>query len=371
MKNTIIATANGNNKSRKKKAAGGCYQCGSDLHRAKECPDAVCKICGEAGHNFGSCPQKPLPPVDLGSFQAIADKNNNNNNDDDDNGGGFTYIELFAGLGGFRVALDKLGGKCVLASEVDRFCTKNYQVNFGDRPAGDVCRIESEHIPNHDLLVGGFPCQPFSSSGSRLGVEDPSGRGVLFREIVRILKHKRPRTFLLENVRGLLLHDGGKTLELIVRELEGCGYSVSYELVNAVNLVPQERCRLFFVGILMDDNRKQRDDDDDDDSSFVFPTLGKLNSNRGVEDIIQLQMDPCEMEKLLLSPNQLKKVRAQRYTKEHPEARFLSNRKLPAKTIQSSYTKYMVGSQLCIVSWLEQCYCVGGKLELRTGWREP
>ena len=306
---------------------GGCYHCGSESHRAKYCPNAVCRICGETGHDVGGCPRKPPPPVNLGKFRAVEQAYQEGSS-------GFTYIELFAGMGGFRVALDKLEGRCVFSSELDRFCTKNYEENFGDQPAGDICRIESEKIPDHDLLVGGFPCQPFSSSGKRLGVDDP--RGVLFREITRILKHKRPRTFILENVRGLYLNNDGKTLKLIAKELEECGYDVIYELIDAVKLLPQERCRLFLIGIRKDLSQEKE--------KFEFPSLPDLK--RGIEDIVETNAkDSEEMEKLILSPNQLSKVRSQKYTQEHPEARFLSNLKQPSKTIQSSYMKYMVGSQ--------------------------
>ncbi|KAL9187679.1 hypothetical protein ACHAXT_006057 [Thalassiosira profunda] len=318
------------NAPKRKKVAAGCYHCGG-AHRARACPTATCRICGAIGHDAGNkaCPQKPLPPVDLGSFHHIAKVANDRQ--------GFAYIELFAGAGGFRTALDKLGGQCVFASEIDRFCRKNYEINFGDRPAGDICRVPSNQIPDHDLLVGGFPCQPFSSSGRRLGLEDP--RGGLFREICRILENKRPRAFLLENVRGLLLHDEGKTLELIVGELEKCGYDISYELVDAVTLLPQERSRLFFAGV----RRDRADSEEGCNNLFAFPSLPHLH--RGVEDVVQLQMGTEELERLMLSPHQLKKVQSQRYTQEHPEARFLSDRTRAAKTIQSSYTQYMVGSQ--------------------------
>jgi len=319
--------------SREKKRGrklGGCYHCGSSLHRAKQCPNATCRICSEIGHDVGGCPNRPLCPVDLGMFKSANSTHR------------FKYIELFAGIGGFRVALDKLHGNCVLASEVDRFCKKNYEANWGDRPAGDICRIEKEQIPEHDLLVGGFPCQPFSSSGNGLGVNDPRGRGVLFREIVRILKDKQPKVFLLENVRGLYLHDDGNTLKMVVKELEESGYIVKYEMLDAVMLLPQERCRLFFVGVRNDLKQTQE---------FEFPSLPKLE--RGVEDILHRKFDEedSNLGKLTLNDNQLGKVRAQRYTKEHPEARFLSNPKVAAKTIQSSYTKYMVGSQFVPVEF--------------------
>lgn len=321
------STLTKNNRKRARKA-GGCYHCGSSDHRAKNCPDAVCRICGIAGHDPGGCPLKPLPPVDLGKFQALEESPTMKAD------GVFTYIELFAGMGGFRVALEKLNGKCVFSSEVDQFCRRNYEHNFGDRPAGDICRISTQQIPNHDILVGGFPCQPFSSSGNRLGVDDASGKGVLFREIVRILSKKRPRAFLIENVRGLYLIDDGNTLKLIVEELEGCGYHVQHELVDAAKLLPQERCRLFLVGTRQD--LRQTED-------YKFPSLPNLK--RGIQDIIHNLNNCPELEMLTLNKNQLNKVKAQKYTQKHPEAKFLLDHTKPSKTIQSSYMKYMVGSQ--------------------------
>mmetsp|Transcript_9916 Transcript_9916/g.14945 ORF Transcript_9916/g.14945 Transcript_9916/m.14945 type:complete len:421 (+) Transcript_9916:236-1498(+) len=312
-----------------KKRRTGCYHCGSSSHRAKNCPNSDCRLCGKRGHDAGGCPTRRPPPVDLGQFQSSSEINNDNR---------FSFVELFAGMGGFRVALDKLGGRCAFASEIDRFCVRNYQDNFGDRLAGDICRIEADKIPNHDLLVGGFPCQPFSSSGSRLGMKDP--KGILFREIVRVLKSKKPSAFLLENVRGLFLHNKGETLKLVVKEFESCDYNVKYSLVDAATLLPQERCRLFFVGV--------RKDLPSASTEFCFPAIPHLH--RGVEDIIHDEEEALDLERLTLNANQISKVKSQRYTQERPEARFLSDFSLAAKTIQSSYTKYMVGSQFVPVS---------------------
>jgi len=305
-----------------------CYHCGSSSHRAKSCPKAKCRICSQIGHDVGGCPDKPLPLVAQFNPKAVSNSTNNTSS--------FSYIELFAGIGGFRVALSRLGGRCVFASEVNRFCVQNYKLNFGDQPAGDICQIPTDQIPNHDLLVGGFPCQPFSSSGSQSGMNDPQGRGVLFREIIRILYGKQPRSFLLENVRGLYLHEGGETLKLIVKELENCGYSVKYELIDAIKLLPQERCRLFFVGIRKDLNLSKE---------FKFPFIPHLN--RGVQDILHgpNEISNLEVEKLSLNTNQLNKVKSQPYTIKHPQARFLTDPTVATKTIQSSYTRYMVGSQ--------------------------
>lgn len=312
-----------------RKKEGGCYHCGSKQHKAKSCPQAICQICQVMGHDVGGCPNRPIEQVDLGEFHTP----------NEGHGGTlmFTYAELFCGMGGFRVALDKLHGRCVFASEVDRFCQANYSQNFGgDRPAGDICQIPTAQIPDHDLLVAGFPCQPFSTSGKQDGLNDP--RGQLFREIVRILKDKQPNGFLLENVRGLLLHDHGNSLKIILKELEECNYNVQYEIVNAVHILPQERNRLFLVGIRQDLQRGTK-------NAYVFPTFPVLH--RSVHDILHRKEEEVQvdLDSLILNPNQLQKVKAQKYTQQHPEARFLSDLSSPSKTIQSSYMKYMVGSQ--------------------------
>jgi len=316
-----------------KRARKPCYQCGSIDHWAKDCPVAASR----------DRPAKIPPPVDRGRFAAVSTAATSSTAQTAT--ASFTFVELFAGMGGFRVALDKLGGRCVFASEIDRFCVNNYTVNFGgDRPAGDIHRIESEWIPDHDVLVGGFPCQAFSSSGKREGTNDPSGR--LFEQIARILRGKRPKAFLLENVRGLYLHNNGATFRLIRKELEDCGYRVHWELLNAVNLLPQERRRLFIVGI--------RHDIDVKGKNYEFPTLPDLH--RGVKDILHSRgtISKEAMETLALSDHQISKVRSQTYTRQHPEARFLSDLSAAAKTLQSSYTKYMVGSQFVPVKAPEE-----------------
>lgn len=160
----------------------------------------------------------------------------------------FKYIELFAGIGGFRQALDRLGGKCVFASEIDKFAAQAYEVLYGEKPAGDITKIDAKDIPDHDLLTAGFPCQAFSVAGKRLGFEDT--RGTLFFEIVRIAKEKRPKVLLLENVKGLVGHNKGKTIETIILVLNDIGYTVDFQVLNSKYFgVLQNRERVFFVCI--------------------------------------------------------------------------------------------------------------------------
>ncbi|KAK3245969.1 hypothetical protein CYMTET_44481 [Cymbomonas tetramitiformis] len=160
----------------------------------------------------------------------------------------FRYVELFAGIGGFRIALDKLGARCVFASELDQWAAATYAANFGEWPAGDITTVDERDIPPHDLLTAGFPCQPFSSVGKRLGLAD-ADRGTMFWHILRIVRHHLPRVLLLENVRGLLTHQDGDTMRVIQRELQRAGYTVSHRLVNSVSLLPQYRNRLYIVAL--------------------------------------------------------------------------------------------------------------------------
>jgi DNA (cytosine-5)-methyltransferase 1 len=163
--------------------------------------------------------------------------------------GGFTFLELFAGIGGFRVGLEALGGRCVFASELDPEAVQVYCRQFGadHMRAGDICAVPDSDIPPHDMLTGGFPCQPFSSLGLQPGLDD--ARGTLFMQIVRVLRLRNPRTFLLENVPGLLKCDGGRAFNTIVSALRGCGYYVWWELVNSRCLTAQARNRVYLVGL--------------------------------------------------------------------------------------------------------------------------
>lgn len=183
----------------------------------------------------------------------------------------FTFIDLFAGIGGFRLALQSLNGRCVFSSEIDKYCKRTYEANFGEIPFGDITNFTSEDIsdedidkaiPDHDLLTGGFPCQAFSIAGKRGGFNDT--RGTLFFDLARILKAKKPKAFILENVKGLRSHRGGKTLATILNVLRNdLNYSVpDPEILNAKNFgVPQNRERIIIVGF--------REDLDSD--SFNYP----------------------------------------------------------------------------------------------------
>lgn len=160
----------------------------------------------------------------------------------------FKFIDLFAGIGGIRIAFEKQGGKCVFTSEWDKFAQQTYSENFGDIPSGDITEIHEKDVPNHDILLAGFPCQPFSHAGLKRGFDDI--RGTLFFDIVRILKEKKPKMVLLENVKGFASHDKGNTFKVVCSTLEKLGYEVHSKVLNAREFgVPQNRERIYIVGI--------------------------------------------------------------------------------------------------------------------------
>lgn len=162
----------------------------------------------------------------------------------------FTFIDLFAGMGGFRIAMQQLGGKCVYSSEFKASAQQAYLANFGEMPFGDITKESTKrYIPNHfDVLCAGFPCQAFSAAGARKGFADET-RGTLFFEVARILKEKRPKGFFLENVEGLVNHDGGRTLRIILDTLRDLGYKVSHRVLDASDFgVAQARRRIYIVG---------------------------------------------------------------------------------------------------------------------------
>jgi len=169
------------------------------------------------------------------------------------------FIDLFAGIGGIRIPFEKLGGKCVFTSEWDKFCQITYQFNFGDCPHGDITKTDEKRIPDHDILLAGFPCQPFSiagvskkkSLGREHGFKDRK-QGNLFFDIVRILKKKRPKAFLLENVKNLKSHDGGRTYQVIESALQNLDYNLFAKVIDAADYVPQHRERIIIVGFRKD-----------------------------------------------------------------------------------------------------------------------
>jgi len=174
---------------------------------------------------------------------------------------GFTFIDLFAGIGGLRLAMESIGGRCVFTSEWDKYARYTYEANYRDnRPiAGDIREVAATEVPAHTVLCAGFPCQPFSIAGvskkNALGRKhgfECEAQGTLFYEVVRILKHHRPAAFLLENVKNLRSHDGGKTYAVIMGALEELGYTVRDRIIDAKHFLPQHRERIVLVGFLED-----------------------------------------------------------------------------------------------------------------------
>ncbi|HQB62064.1 MAG TPA: DNA cytosine methyltransferase, partial [Spirochaetota bacterium] len=171
------------------------------------------------------------------------------------------FIDLFSGIGGFRIALETLGFDCVFSSDIDKEARKVYKNNFGENPEGDITKIPNSDIPAHDILCAGFPCQPFSVSGKQMGFDDT--RGTLFYDIARIAEYRRPKFLFLENVANFVKHDGGKTLQTILNALNSIDYDVYYDVLNASLFgVPQSRKRAYFLCIRKDLNFK----------TYAFPT---------------------------------------------------------------------------------------------------
>lgn len=187
----------------------------------------------------------------------------------------FTFIDLFAGIGGIRMGFESVGGECVFTSEWDEPAQRTYQANFGEIPHGDITKIDPEEIPCFDMLLAGFPCQPFSQAGLKKGFEDT--RGTLFFDIARIIKYHNPSVVFLENVRNLGSHDKGKTLKVIIGTLEELGYKVFTKVLNAKNFgVPQNRARIYIIGFK-------------NDVDFVFPEEPKIKTR--VWDILEKKVD--------------------------------------------------------------------------------
>jgi len=188
-----------------------------------------------------------------------------------------TFIDLFSGIGGFRLALEKSGAQCVFSSEINKFAIQVYKDNFSEDPSGDITKIKEEDIPAHDILCAGFPCQSFSTVGTKKGFSDP--RGTLFFDILRIAKYHKPKILLLENVKGLISHNNGDTFETIKNSLSNIGYVVSWKVLDATMFgVPQKRQRVFIVAV-----RK------DIQNTFVFPTGSP--TTKKLKDIVEFNVD--------------------------------------------------------------------------------
>ena len=184
----------------------------------------------------------------------------------------FTFTDLFAGIGGIRLGFESAGGQCLFTSEWDKHCQTMYQANFGETPYGDITKIDAKDVPDHDILTGGFPCQAFSIIGKGKGFADI--RGTLFFDVERILAEKKPKAFLLENVRRLKVHDGGKTFKVIIDRLEKLGYFVHHKILNGLDFgVPQKRERIVLVGFL-------------ENYPFEFPTSG-LRKEKKLSDVLE------------------------------------------------------------------------------------
>ena len=191
----------------------------------------------------------------------------------------FDFIDLFAGIGGIRLAFESQGGNCVFSSEWDKFAQQTYEANYGDLPHGDITEIRESEIPAHKVLTGGFPCQPFSHAGLKKGFDDI--RGTLFFDIARILKKHQPALVLLENVKGFRNHDKGNTFKVVKETLEGLGYEVHAQVLNAKDFgLPQNRERIYIVGIMRSKTKK---------SPFEFPSPTKTKTTLG--KILETKVD--------------------------------------------------------------------------------
>jgi DNA (cytosine-5)-methyltransferase 1 len=188
----------------------------------------------------------------------------------------FKFIDLFAGIGGIRIPFEELGGDCVFTSEWDKFAQQTYATNFGEIPEGDITKIPVETIPPHDILLAGFPCQPFSMAGKKKGFFDT--RGTLFFNIEKIIEYHKPSVVFLENVKNLRNHDKGRTFQVIKEHLEKLGYKVFDTVLNAKEFgVPQNRERIYIICFK------------DNDIGFKFPTPPKTKVKLG--DILEKEME--------------------------------------------------------------------------------
>jgi len=200
----------------------------------------------------------------------------------------FKFIDLFAGIGGIRLAYQRAGGKCVFTSEWDHYSKLTYENNFGEVPFGDITKISEKVIPDHDILLAGFPCQPFSIAG--VSKKNALGRahgfldetqGTLFFDVARIIKYKKPKAFMLENVKNLISHDKGKTFKVIIETLKELDYSIHYKVLDGKHFVPQHRERIIIVGFRNSIYKGKE--------NFDFPELPE--PTRIIREILEKEVD--------------------------------------------------------------------------------
>lgn len=216
----------------------------------------------------------------------------------------FRFIDLFAGIGGIRLGFEHVGGRCVFSSEFDEDACKTYEANFGEHPSGDITKIDAKDIPDFDILLGGFPCQAFSIIGKKEGFANETC-GTLFFEIERILKEKLPSAFMLENVRNLTAHDGGKTFRIIKEHLESLGYHVYAKVLNALDYgVPQKRERIIIVGFL-------------NDVKFSFPEPVPESERKTLSDILEKDVDKKYYVKDNIRNSRLERLKDKKYPKPY------------------------------------------------------
>ena len=250
----------------------------------------------------------------------------------------FTFIDLFAGIGGLRQAFESSGGKCLFSSEWNKFSQQTYKANFGEVPHGDITQIDEKDIPDHDILVGGFPCQPFSIAGvvskNHLGREHgfkDKTQGTLFFDICRIIKEKQPSAFLLENVKNLQSHDKGNTFKVIINALKNeLNYDIHYKVIDAGKVVPQHRERIFIVGFK-------------EPLDFKFPEF--VDTKPILEDVLEKSVD----EKYTLKDgtwNALQRYRLKHQAKGNGFGFNLADKKGIAKTLSARY--YKDGAEILI-----------------------
>lgn len=236
--------------------------------------------------------------------------------------GDFTFIDLFAGIGGIRLGYQLVGGRCVFSSEWDKNAAKTYYYNFGERPCGDIQKIDPKTIPDFDVLLAGFPCQPFSIIGDKEGFKHET-QGTLFFNIEKILLAKHPKAFMLENVRNLTAHDNGRTFKVILAHLRNAGYDVHYKVLNALDYgVPQKRERIIICGFC-----KQVD--------FEFPPPVAQKDRKTIADII----DPeAERDKSLYVRPAIRKSRLERLKDKNFPRPYISHENVAGSVTPHSFS---------------------------------